>query len=96
MGENREHCGAGPSYEAEKGCKKGRQLALFGIRSGVAWVADDVFVTRRSGDLLVERWFDHRVATIALPADSNGTMRIIWEKLNEVAIDDLPPESRSA
>lgn len=67
------------------------QAALFGITAGVAWVADDVFVTRRNGGLLVEGWVGRRVAAIPVRCDSGDTMRAIWEKLNEVAVDDSTP-----
>lgn len=85
---------AGPHCEAENGSRTSHQLALFGIKSSVAWVADDAFVTRQGTDLLVERWGDRRVAAILVRADSSGTMRIIWEKLNEIAIDGLLTELR--
>lgn len=63
--------------------------ALFGIRDGSAWVAADVFVTRRNGDLLVEGWVGQRVAAILVRKDASG-MRDLWDKLSAVAIDDVP------
>lgn len=64
--------------------------ALFGIKGGVAWVAEDVFVTRSNGDLLVELWIGPRVVSILVHADSEGYMQAIYAKLAELAIDDLP------
>jgi hypothetical protein len=64
--------------------------ALFGIKGGVAWVAEDVFVTRSNGDLLVELWIGPRVVSILVHADGDGFMQAIYAKLNELAIDDLP------
>lgn len=84
----------GPHCGAKNGSRTSHELALFGIKSSVAWVADDAFVTRQGDDLLVERWVDRRVAAILVRADSRGSMRIIWEKLNEIAMDDLPPGLR--
>lgn len=94
MGENREAHGSNSQFGSGKGARTSRQLALFGITSGVAWVAEDAFVTRQGDDLLVERWVDHRLATILIRADSSGTTRMVWETLNEIAIDGLPPELR--
>lgn len=63
------------------------QFALFGVKDGVAWVADDVFVTRSAGDVLVERWIGSRLVAVLVRRDAAGMMQIIWAKLNEVAID---------
>lgn len=65
------------------------QTALFGIKDGEAWVAAGAFVTRRNGDLLVEGWMGRRVATIIVHRDSSETARLIWDKLTEVAVDDV-------
>jgi hypothetical protein len=94
MGENRDTHGVSAHFESAKGKapRTSRQLALFGITSGAAWVAEDAFVTRRGDDLVVERWIDHHVATAVIPADSQGTTRVIWETLNNIAVDDLPTE----
>jgi hypothetical protein len=64
--------------------------ALFGVKGGVAWVAEDVFVTRISGGLLVELWIGQRVVSIRVHSDSQGYMQAIYAKLDELAIDDLP------
>lgn len=64
------------------------QAALFGVKNGVAWVADDVFVTRSSGDIVVEGWVGRRLASILVARDDVGVMRTIWAKLNEVATDE--------
>ena len=64
--------------------------ALFGVKGGVAWVAQDVFVTRINGGLLVELWIGPRVVSIRVHADSEGYMQAIYAKLDELAIDDLP------
>lgn len=63
------------------------QAGLFGVKDGVAWVADDVFVTRSAGDVLVERWVGQRPVSILVRRDGVGIMRTIWAKLNDVAID---------
>ena len=59
--------------------------ALFGIKSGVVWVAEDAVLTRLNGDILVERWVGGRVVSVLVRGDSTGTTRRIWEKLNELA-----------
>lgn len=61
------------------------QAALFGIKAGVVWVAEDAIVTRQNGDILVERWVGARVVTVLVREDSTGINRAIWEKLNEIA-----------
>jgi len=62
--------------------------AMFGIRDGAAWVADDVFVTRDGrGDVLVERWDGRGVRSAVVRRDSEGYMRAMWIKLTEVAAD---------
>jgi hypothetical protein len=66
--------------------------ALFGFRDGVAWVADDVFVTRYAGgNLLVERWAGLGVRSAMVRAESQGFMRAMWLKLNALAVDGTPP-----
>ncbi len=73
------------------GAQKDRgATALFGIKGGVAWVAEDVFVTRSNGDLLVELWIGPRVVSILVHAESEGYMQAIYAKLAELAIDDFP------
>lgn len=63
------------------------QAALFGVKDGVVWVADDVFVTRWAGDLLVEGWVGRRTVSILVARGGVGTMRTVWAKLNEIAVD---------
>lgn len=65
------------------------QASLFGIKDGKAWVAAGAFVTRRDGDLLVEGWVGERVAAILVRKDTSATLGTVWEKLNEVAVDDV-------
>jgi hypothetical protein len=67
--------------------RKRLQAALFGFKDGVVWVADDVFVTRSAGDVLVERWVGSRLVAVLVPRDAVGMMHTIWAKLNEVAIE---------
>lgn len=72
------------------GSRSRLEAALFGIKSGQVWVADNAIVTRRQdGDILVEGWVGRRTASILVPKNSNGTTRAIWDKLNEIAKDDL-------
>jgi hypothetical protein len=66
------------------------KAALFGIKAGVVWVAEDAIVTRQHGGILVERWVGQRHVSVLVRDDSTGTMRKVWEKLNEIAITDLP------
>lgn len=62
--------------------------AMFGFRDGAAWVADDVFVTRDiRGDVLVERWDGRWVRSAVVRRNSEGFMREMWIKLNEIAVD---------
>lgn len=61
------------------------KAALFGIKAGVVWVAEDAILTRQNGDILVERWVGTRVVSVLVREDSTGTTRVIWEKLNELA-----------
>lgn len=61
------------------------QAALFGVKAGVVWVAEDVILTRQNGDILVERWVDGRAVSVLVREHSTGTTRTIWEKLNEIA-----------
>lgn len=69
------------------------QLALFGVKDGVVWVAVDVFVTRSAEDVLVERWAGPRLVAILVRRDGTGIMRSIWAKLNEVAVDARWPSA---
>ena len=64
------------------------QTALFGLKDGVGWVSNDVFLTRRAGDLLVEGWVGRRLVSVHLGGDFSSNMPAIWSKLNEVAVDD--------
>jgi hypothetical protein len=65
--------------------------ALFGFEDGVAWVADDVFVTRLTGGiLLVERWDGRGVTSAVLRPDSEGFLRELWVALNAVAMTGEP------
>lgn len=64
--------------------------AMFGFKDGEAWVADDAFVTRDvHGDLLVERWDLLGVRFAVVRRDSEGFMRSMWFKLNEIAVDGI-------
>jgi hypothetical protein len=63
------------------------QIALFGVKGGIAWVADDVFVTRSGVDVLVERWIGPRLVAVVVQQQRTGVMQAIWAKLNEVAVD---------
>lgn len=66
-------------------------VAMFGFRDGTAWVADDVFVTRDlRGDVLVERWDGRGVRSAVVRRNSEGFMRAMWIKLNEIAVDGIP------
>lgn len=66
-------------------------MAMFGFRDGTAWVADDVFVTRDlRGDVLVERWDGRGVRSAVVRRNSEGFMRAMWIKLNEIAVDGIP------
>jgi hypothetical protein len=64
------------------------KTALFGVRDGIGWVSQDVFVTRQAGTLLVEGWVGRRLVSIHLGGDFRSEMPTVWSKLNEVAIDD--------
>ena len=64
------------------------QTALFGLKDGVGWVSNDVFVTRRAEVLLVEGWVGRRLVSVSLGRDFESIMPAIWSKLNEVAFDD--------
>lgn len=69
--------------------------ALFGIRDGAAWVAEDVFITRKScGDMLVEHWDVRGVRSAVVRKDSEGFLRAIWLKLAEGAIEGIPDSTR--
>lgn len=94
MGENEVAPDKSSHFQSARGPRSARQLALFGINSGVAWVAEDAFVTRRGEDLLVERWIGDRVAAIVVSAASSGKMRMVWEALSNIAVDDLPTDLR--
>lgn len=83
------------SYEEELEAAKDRATVppegMFGYRDGEVWVADDVFVTRRTGgDLLVERWDGRCVRTATVRRESTQMLRAMWVKLNEVAMDVAP------
>lgn len=66
-------------------------VAMFGYRNGEAWVADDVFVTRScEGDLLVERWDGRGLRTATVRRNSSQSLRAMWVKLNEIAVDGMP------
>ncbi|AUZ35672.1 hypothetical protein C3B78_15260 [Arthrobacter sp. PGP41] len=66
-------------------------VAMFGFKEGAAWVADDVFVTRDlRGDVLVERWDGRGVRCAVVRRNSEGFMRAMWIKLNEIAVDGIP------
>lgn len=67
--------------------RKRLDLALFGIKDGVVWVADDAFVTRSAGDVLVEKWVGSRLVAVLVRQEGTGMMQSIWAKLNEVAVD---------
>ncbi|MFJ6303761.1 hypothetical protein [Pseudarthrobacter oxydans] len=63
------------------------ELGLFGIKDGVVWVADDAFVTRSAGNVLVEKWVGSRLVVVLVRQDGRGMMQSIWVKLNEIAVD---------
>lgn len=63
------------------------QVALFGVKDGHVWVADDVFVARTVGGALVERWVGSRIVTVLTRRDGTKIMRIVWAKLNAIAVD---------
>lgn len=69
------------------GSRKTLDLALFGIKDGVVWVADDAFVTRSAGHVLVEKWVGSRLVAVRVRQGGSGMMQSIWMKLNEVAVD---------
>lgn len=68
----------------------GSEAALCGIKDGVAWVAEDSFVTRRNDELLVERWVGRGVRSITVREASDGIVRALWLKLSEIAMDETP------
>lgn len=73
------------------GCRGMLPAAMFGFSDGVAWVADDVFVTRFTGGiLLVERWDGRSVRSAVLRSDSEGFLRALWVALNAVAVNGVP------
>jgi len=61
------------------------RAALFGVKSGVVWVADDAIISRQCDGILVKRWIGDRVVSVLVREDSTGTTRTIWERLNELA-----------
>ena len=61
------------------------RAALFGVKSGVVWVADDAIISRQRDGILVKRWVGDRVVSVLVREDSTGTTRTIWERLNELA-----------
>lgn len=71
-------------------------LALFGIKSGVVWVADDAFVTRSAGHILVEKWVGSRLVAVLVRPDGIGMMQRVWVKLNEIAVDPGWPTAPSS
>lgn len=82
-------------YEEGKGAARcsraSAPAAMFGFKNGAAWVAEDVFVTRDvRGDVMVERWDPQGVRFAVVRRDSEGFMRAMWFKLNEIAVDDMP------
>ncbi|WP_156400234.1 hypothetical protein [Arthrobacter sp. Soil761] len=77
--------GTGPHKRpVSEGSRRG-DIGLFGIRNGVVWIADDVFVTRSADDVLVERWTSSRIITIAVRREATGTMQLVWAQLNDMA-----------
>lgn len=82
-GRNRQ---AGKPVPARRDESKARAIALFGMRDGVAWVAEDAFVTREGEDILVEKWVGPRVVSILVRrATGAGWMAAIWSRLTELA-----------
>lgn len=66
--------------------RRARDIALFGMRDGVAWVAEDAFVTREGEDILVEKWVGHRVVSILVRRPTGaGWMAGVWSRLRELA-----------
>lgn len=73
------------------------QIALFGIRNGAVWVADDVIVTRSHRDVLVERLAGSRIVAVLVRHDGTGMAQTIWAQLNDIAVDvGCPFEHSSA
>lgn len=63
-----------------------QSIALFGMRDGVPWVADDAFVTREGDDILVEKWVGARVVSILVRrASGTGPLAEVWSRLTELA-----------
>lgn len=61
--------------------------ALFGIKNGAVWVAEDAFVTRAADNILVEKWVGQRLVSILIRPASAGSPSSVWSRLNEVAMD---------
>lgn len=90
---------AKPAASSEEVVGKARlSIALFGMRDGAAWVADDAFVTRQGEDILVEKWVGHRVVSILVQRTSALRMADLWSRLAEIAVDaqdfPTPPKPR--
>lgn len=62
-------------------------IALFGMRDGVAWVAEDAFLTREGEDILVEKWVGHRAISILVRRSSAAALADLWLRLVEMAAD---------
>ena len=75
----------GAAYVCYMDRKSRLRAALFGVKSGVVWVADDAILTRQCDGILVKRWVGGRVVSVLVREDSTGTARAIWERLNELA-----------
>ena len=92
MGGDEEHQGsANIPVGVVMSCRGMLPAAMFGFKDGVAWVADDVFVTRFTGGiLLVERWDGRSVRSAVLRPDSDGFLHALWVALNAVAVNGAP------
>lgn len=90
-GDQEDHGSADIPVPVVMGCRGMLPAAMFGFKDGVAWVADDVFVTRfKGGILLVERWDGRSVRSAVLRPDSEGFLRALWVALNAIAVNGAP------
>jgi hypothetical protein len=89
---------AGKQVPARCDESKTRDIALFGMRGGVAWIAEDAFVTREGDDILVEKWVGHRAVSILVRRPSAASLADLWSRLLERAGDaqvfPTPPQPR--
>lgn len=70
-----------------------RAIALFGMSDGVAWVADDAFVSRQGDDIVVEKWVGRRAVSIVVRrATCIGSMASLWTRLSEGCAGHILPQ----